>query len=45
MDGNVKCFDIRRGDVTTDSIQEPLQSFDLANSRKAYVVSSTANKL
>lgn len=45
MDGTMKVFDIRKGEVTTDSISEPIQRFDLANSRKAYVLSTTHDKL
>lgn len=45
MDGSVKFFDIRKGEVTTDSLSEPVQRFDIANSKKAYVVSSTNHKL
>jgi hypothetical protein len=45
MDGSVKFFDIRKGEVTTDAMNEPVQRFDIANSRKAYVVSATNHKL
>ena len=45
MDGTVKFFDVRRGDVAIDSMSEPVQRFDVAKSRKAYVVSSTNSKL
>jgi hypothetical protein len=45
MDGTVKFFDIRKGEVAIDSMSEPIQRFDVANSRKAYAVSSTNSKL
>ena len=45
MDGSVKVFDIRKGEVTTDEMSEAIQRFDIAKSRKAYVVSATNNKL
>ena len=45
MDGSVKFFDIRKGEVTTDSMSEGVQRFDVANSRRAYVVSATDSKL
>lgn len=45
MDGSVKFFDIRRGEVTTDNMSEAVQRMDVANSRKAYVSSATNNRL
>ncbi len=45
MDGNIKFFDIRKGEVTTDKLSEAVQRFDVANSRKAYVASATNSKL
>lgn len=41
----MKVFDIRKGEVTTDEMSEAIQRFDIAKSRKAYVVSATNNKL
>lgn len=41
----MKFFDIRKGEVTTDTLSEPVQRFAIANSRKAYVASTTHNKL
>ena len=41
----MKFFDIRKGEVTTDTLSEGVQRFDVANSRKAYVASTTNNKL
>ena len=45
MDGSVKFFDIRKGEVATDTMSEGVQRFDVANSRRAYVVSATNSKL
>jgi hypothetical protein len=45
MDGSVKFFDIRKGEVTTDTLSEPIQRFDIANSRKAYIASAANHKL
>lgn len=45
MDGSVRVFDIRKGEVTTDTLSEAVQRFDIANSRKAYVASATNNRL
>lgn len=45
MDGSVKTFDIRRGEVVIDELSEAVQRFDVANSRKAYVASGTNSKL
>ena len=45
MDGSVRFFDIRRGEVTTDRMSEAVQRMDVANSRKAYVVSGTNSHL
>ncbi len=45
MDGSVKVFDIRKGEVTTDTLSEAIQRFDIANSRKAYVASASNSHL
>jgi len=45
MDGSMKFFDIRKGEVTTDTMSEGVQRFDVANSRRAYAVSATNSKL
>jgi hypothetical protein len=45
MDGSVKVFDIRKGEVTTDSLSEAIQRFDIANSRRAYVASASNSHL
>jgi hypothetical protein len=45
MDGTVRFFDIRKGDVTIDTLSEAVQRFDVANSRKAYAVSGTNSKI
>lgn len=45
MDGSIKFYDIRRGEVTTDTLSEAIQRFDVAHSRKAYVASATNSKL
>lgn len=45
MDGSIKFFDIRKGEVATDKLSEGIQRFDIANSRKAYAVSATNSKL
>jgi hypothetical protein len=45
MDGNMKFFDIRKGEVTTDCMSEGIQRFEIAHSRKAYVVSAINSKL
>lgn len=45
MDGSVRVFDIRKGEVTTDYLSEAVQRFDVAHSRKAYAVSATNDTL
>ena len=45
MDGSVRFFDVRRGEVTVDRMSEAVQRMDVANSRKAYVVSGTNSRL
>ena len=41
----MKFFDIRKGEVITDTMTEGVQKFDVANSRRAYAVSATNSKL
>ena len=45
IDGSIKFFDIRKGEVTTDSLSESVQRFAMANSNKAYAASCTNNKI
>jgi hypothetical protein len=45
MDGNVKFYDVRKGQVIEDYISQPVQRFALANSKKAYAVSATNNTI
>jgi len=45
IDGTMKFFDLRKGEVTTDTLSEPIQRYAMANSRKAYAASCTNNKI
>lgn len=45
IDGSMRFFDIRKGEVTTDRLSEPIQRFTMANSQKAYAASCANNKI
>lgn len=45
IDGTIRFYDVRKGEVTRDSIGEPIQRFSMANSGRAYVVSCTNNTI
>lgn len=45
IDGCVRTFDIRRGELTTDNFASPVVGIDLSHDEKTYIASCTNNKL
>ena len=45
IDGNVRTFDIRMGEIIVDDIYHPIQNFALSNDKKSYCVSCLDNKV
>jgi hypothetical protein len=40
MDGSVKFFDIRKGEITFDKLNVPIQRISISHSESAYAIST-----
>lgn len=40
MDGSVKFFDIRKGEITFDKLNVPIQRISISKSESAYAIST-----